>query len=842
MSRSTIDFGIDLGTTNSAIAILNGVTPEIIQNNDSRDITPSAVAFSEKGAIRVGERAKNMTIDKEDDAYVEFKREMGTEKVYEFKSSGKKLKPEELSAEVLKLLKTNVQQRCSGEEINAAVITVPAIFELHQCDATRRAAELAGLKDSPFLLEPVAAALAYGFQADSEKAFWLVYDFGGGTFDAALIKAEEGVINVVNHGGDNFLGGSDIDRALVDKVIVPKIVGEYGLKDFTRSNAGKGQRWRTFFALMKAAAERAKIDLSLRDSAQFEILNLDRYYPDLGFDSFECDITRNDVIQVAEPIIRRSVEISLRVLSEKNLTTSALDRVIIVGGPTLAPYFREMLHSGLNANLDTSVNPLTVVAKGAAVFAGTQKVNVKHRPVAIAGEYPIELKYKPVGGEADPIVAGRVSATNGSDVTGFTLELVNVQTHWRSGKITLQSEGTFMLNLLAEKGSRNTFSIELLDKAGVRQKPVPDQLTYTMGMVAPEQTLTKSVGVVRANNTVARFFEKGAGLPSESPLKKKWPDPFTTVRALKQGDPTAALIIPVVEGENDIGDRNRCLGSYKISGTQIKRDVPAGSEVEVTLKINQSRILTVCVYIPLLDEEFDLPPIDLIKTTRAEPQLRHECEAEFRRLAGMLEKADNADDSNIGRQLREIQCSDLLRDVKENLEAASGDSAAAEKCESRLLELQLKLDEIENTLKWPATVAEVKEWRGYLTNLVDQHGTVQHRDRAQELEEEIDEIVRKVQMDRIPRKLDQIQQLYYQILFTVPAFWVNQFQRMEKEKNKMTDQQKAERLFEMGRNYLSNNNVAGLQNVVRQLWDLTPREVVEEAQREAQRGLQSTLI
>ena len=204
MNRTTIDFGIDLGTTNSAIAVFTGNHGEptrIIKNttdgNDA-DITPSAVYINKKAALRVGLRAKNRIPDEDtgEDVHTEFKRQMGTDHVYSFKSSGENRKPEELSAEVLKSLRADVQQR-TGEVVEASVITVPAAFEAHQTHATLKAAQLAGFKASPLLQEPVAAALAYGFQVDQEKAYWLVYDFGGGTFDAAIIKSEEGAIPVL---------------------------------------------------------------------------------------------------------------------------------------------------------------------------------------------------------------------------------------------------------------------------------------------------------------------------------------------------------------------------------------------------------------------------------------------------------------------------------------------------------------------------------------------------------------------------------------------------------------------------------------------------------------------
>ena len=213
MNRTTIDFGIDLGTTNSAIAVLDGVEAKVIKSNLDTDITPSAVYIGRNGNVIIGSKAKSKLEDDRsvDDVYIEFKRRMGGDSTYSFKSAGLTKSPEELSAEILKSLKGNVQQRMD-EDIKAAVITIPAAFGAGQCVATKKAAELAGFVQCPLLQEPVAASLAYGFQANTEKrSFWLVFDFGGGTFDAAVMKAEDGDIQVVNHGGDNFLGGADID-------------------------------------------------------------------------------------------------------------------------------------------------------------------------------------------------------------------------------------------------------------------------------------------------------------------------------------------------------------------------------------------------------------------------------------------------------------------------------------------------------------------------------------------------------------------------------------------------------------------------------------------------------
>ena len=210
MARNTIDFGIDLGTTNSEIAVVDKGQVHVIRNGFRDEITPSAVRIDRKGSIIVGKLAFNQRVDDKENTHTQFKRLMGSQQILDFPNSGRHMKPEELSAEVLKSLRQDVLREI-GEEMTASVITIPALFEIPQCDATRRAAESAGITCSPLLQEPIAAALAYGFQAESLDGFLLVYDLGGGTFDASLIRTVEGRLRVIDHAGDNFLGGKDFD-------------------------------------------------------------------------------------------------------------------------------------------------------------------------------------------------------------------------------------------------------------------------------------------------------------------------------------------------------------------------------------------------------------------------------------------------------------------------------------------------------------------------------------------------------------------------------------------------------------------------------------------------------
>jgi molecular chaperone DnaK len=826
MNRTTIDFGIDFGTTNSAIAVFTGNHGEptkVIKNtsdgNDA-DITPSAVYINKKGALRVGRRAKDRIADEDEDVHIEFKRQMGTDYVYSFKSSRANRRPEELSAEVLKSLRADVQQR-TGEVVEASVITVPAAFELHQCDATRKAAQLAGFKESPLLQEPVAAALAYGFKLDQEKAYWLVYDFGGGTFDAAIIKSEEGTIHVAHHGGDNFLGGSNIDWAIVEKLIAPRVVDEFGLTDFTRGN----KKWGRAFAKLKRAAEIAKIDLSRNERATLETC---KFADDSGDEvEFECELTRDEVVGVAEPIILRSVDISRRVLKDQKLGKEAIKKVILVGGPTLAPYFRDILAAKLGIPLDHSVDPLTAVASGAAVFGGTQRLNARVTTPAVIGEFQLELAkaFKPVGLDSAPMVGGKVSGASTQDFTGFTLELVNSKTQWRSGKVSLKPDGVFVANLHAEQGERNTFSVELCDASGRKQKIKPDTLTYTIGVGGDvEQPLINSMGIALANNECDTLFEKGRGLPLKATMD------YVTTISLRQGRSEDVCRIPVVEGERDKADRNRFNGALEIRGDMIRRDLPAGSEVEVTLRMDESRILTVTAYVPALDEEFGWK----VEMQRHQPNpddLKRDYEAEMKRFRDVKSRAAATGGETAARLVEEVEASPLAQDVKETLAAAKADPTAALQGEKRLLELKLQLDEAADALEWPALVAESRDWLGYLRKVADQHASSKQKQKADDLAAEVEEIIRDHKPDRLRKRIEQIVRLYHEIVMSQPGWWVYQFQRMDEQQEAMSDQAKAGKLVGQGRDCISKNNATGLQNVVRQLWDLLPDETVEEAKR-----------
>ena len=375
MTRQTIDYGIDLGTTNSSVAVLVGTTAEVVPNRYGSSFTPSAVWFDKRGKLYVGQEAKARYIDDEENTGVEFKLRMGEPWKKTFQRSGVALLPEEMSAEVLKSLRIDVQTN-KGEDPRAAVVTVPAAFELPQCEATRRAAELAGLTLSPLLQEPVAAALAHGFQTASNKVFWLVYDFGGGTFDAAVIQVRDGVIQVVNHAGDNYLGGKNIDWDIVEKLLMPKLVSERPLAGFSRQNP----KWLSALAKLKGKAEEAKIQVS-RTQRPTEIWIEDLCRDDRGETiDFTFELQPAELQRITAPWVARSISLCKLALHDKGLSGRDIEKVIMVGGSSLFSWLQEELARKLGARLDLSIDPMTVVARGAAVFAGTQRLDAPDAP------------------------------------------------------------------------------------------------------------------------------------------------------------------------------------------------------------------------------------------------------------------------------------------------------------------------------------------------------------------------------------------------------------------------------------------------------------------------------
>jgi molecular chaperone DnaK len=283
------------------------------------------------------------------------------------------------------------------------------------------------------------------------------------------------------------------------------------------------------------------------------------------------------------------------------------------------------------------------------------------------------------------------------------------------------------------------------------------------------------------------------------------------------------LPIPVIEGEQPLADRNRWVGELRITGKDVARDLPVGSEIEVTLQVDESRIVTVNAYVPMLDKEF-AATLQLRAHGRDIGALRDDFAAEMSRFDEVKSKAEVAGGEAAKTLIQATEASEVMREVQELL-AGNGDPDAAAKCEKRLLELKIKLDEASNELRWPSLVAEAREWAGYLAEMDKEQKSDALHKRCVALTSEIDRLIGIRASDDLRQKIDQARALWFEIAMSQPAFWVYQHQELEKRVAEMKDKARANKLLEQGRAFVSQNNATGLQNVVRELWNLLPDDV-----------------
>lgn len=709
-------------------------------------------------------------------------------------------------------------QTDKGEELTAAVITVPAAFELKQCAATQKAASLAGFTISLLLQEPVAAALAYGFQEESEKHLWLVYDFGGGTFDAAIIQVRDGVIQVVNHAGDNFLGGRDIDWDIVEKVFVPVLARQQRLTRFERGN----DKWTAAFAKLKHFAEQAKIDVSrTREPQAVWIENVCQDDSGNPFD-FEFQLTPEALQEVLTPHVTKSLNLCKQALKEKRLTGENISNVLMVGGTSLIPWLRDQVAKELKAPLDFHVDPMTVVAQGAAIYAGTLRLPDSGSVSIPAGAYRVQLEHDLVGCDVETEIAGRVEHPRNESLKSHTIEITETQSLWRSGRIPVSEKGNFETTVLAERGRQCEFRLDLRDGAGRSIPVVPPSFTYRVGVEFDGATLIHSLGVAMANNQVDTLVKKGTALPSRSRSIHR------TAVGFQRGSGDSQFKIPVVEGENlGRADRNRLVGLLEIPLTEIRRDLPAGSEVEITLRIDGSRLITTEAYIPVLDQNFKVT-LNLETKGPGVSELRDNLRRERDRLEETKKKVARTTDAGAEEALQRVEQEQMVDQVDRLLSAAEGDAGAVPECETRIRALRVALDQAEDSLQWPALVAEANDNLATARRNVEQWGDAREKAHLQALEADLQRAIESRDPDRLRQQSAELSSLGIVVLTRQDGFWIGYFQHLEERESLMKDAAQASQLFSQGRRAINANDIDGLRAVIRQLVSLLPAEEQEK--------------
>ncbi|AEB76507.1 molecular chaperone DnaK [Clostridium botulinum] len=430
--------GIDLGTTNSCVSVMEGGSPVVIPNAEGARTTPSVVAFKEDGERLVGQVAKRQAITNPDKTIISIKRHMGTD--YRVDIDGKKYSPEEISAMILQKLKADAEAYL-GETVTEAVITVPAYFNDSQRQATKNAGKIAGLDVKRIINEPTAASLAYGLDKMDKSHKIFVYDLGGGTFDVSILELGDGVFEVKATNGNTKLGGDDFDQKIMD----------YIAETFKAENGIDLRNDKMALQRLKEAAEKAKIELS---SSTKTNINLPFITADAtGPKHIDMDLTRAKFEEISADLVQATIEPMKKALTDAELTINDIDKIVLVGGSTRIPAVQEAVQKFTGKEPSKGVNPDEVVAMGAAVQAGVLTGEVKD--ILLLDVTPLTLGIETMGGVATPLIErnttiptrkSQIFSTAADNQTSVDIHIVQGERKMASDNKTL---GRFQLSGIA---------------------------------------------------------------------------------------------------------------------------------------------------------------------------------------------------------------------------------------------------------------------------------------------------------------------------------------------------------------------------------------------------------
>jgi len=829
----TVDYGIDLGTTNSCIARWEGGSVRVFQNNDQMNVTPSAVHIMKTGRVIVGRRAYAALLTDPDNVSIEFKRWMGQKDRKRFPAAQRELSAEELSAEVLKSLREDVRRQ-TGADVTTGVITVPAAFGALQCEATARAAALAGLQEAPLLQEPIAAAIGYGARPGSVNQRWLVFDLGGGTLDIAVVSTREGRLNVLEHRGNNLLGGKDIDRSIVEHVFFPALEASYDLRA-TGSQAARSM----LLPRLRIKAEEAKIDLSTDTQVVISLFDLGK--DDSGEPiEMEVSLTRAQLEGLMEPLLEKCCILAKEALAGARLAGTDLDRILLVGGPTQSPLLRTMLSARLGAPVDFSADPMTVVGRGAAVYASTLETTRNSATSAVTTTpdcVHLKLAYDPVSAEPHSTVAGRVV-----DTTRYIeIKLDTEGGLWTSGWMKLK-EGFFEISAPLKEGDITTFWVYARDERGQLLETDTPEFRVRHGLVpsAPPLPHTLSVEVVNPGGKPAldSVFSKGTPLPAEKTVK------YRATHALAPDKADSDIAIKLWEGEFlDDPDANDWVGNVLLLHDGVRRSVPEGAEIEVTIRVDESRKTTVDAFVPHLNQHFSGHLYVAQREEQDFANLSQTVASETQKYRERLEELErtSSDEST------QTELEDLRRDLDDLDARAPSPSSTQGKADPddsrRIVEdsktVRGRLGRLERRAaadRSPVETTQFVELVEMAEQVVGQFGTSLEKQQLAMLRRELERAASKGDGKAIQRATTEIEALRWRVLFKHDWFWREIFDSLCEPNTPFVNPAEAQTLITKGQAAVSGGDGEGLREVVRGLWKLQPKGNAEAARERAVRS------
>ncbi len=818
---SMINFGIDLGTTNSLIAKFEKGAVEIFKNpNGFKETLPSVVGFR-NDRILIGDQARTYVERDPKNVVSRFKRKIGTTESFKIKTLNQSKTPTELSAFLLKELKTFIH---TGEVPEAIVITVPASFDMVQANATKETGYQAGFKQVVLLQEPIAASLAYANKEkslDLKNSQWIVYDLGGGTFDVALVRIVGDELKVVDHEGDNYLGGTDFDALIVEKLIVPQLEKKGHFTDLLAQLKSAKGRYNALWYSLLHRAEEAKIELSSRTSSEIDLSRNNLVDEDGKSIDDYLSVTRSEFESIITEAINSTADMLKKILTRNSLRPQDLKFILMVGGSTYIPFVRKRIEELLGIPVNTGIDPTNAIAVGAAYFAATKEINFgtksSDKP-AEPGGLRLKVSYRRTSQESEELFAAKVEG----DIDGLLYRITRNDGGYDSGLKKVTSRITEDLPL--QKDAYNFFSLTVYNNSNMPVLTNSIQIAQGKYSVAGQLLPEDLSLVIDDRNTgdpkLRQIFARNSVLPAKV---GKTVDASKTIAHSSDDE----IRIIVVEGPSEnYFSANKMVGHLLIPGKKLTKDILRGTEIDLTFEVSESRDLHVTAYVGPSGPEFSQIFAPTNRDVSVKP-LIEEIQLLETRLENEKEEARRNENYEVEEKLEKLLAP--VQKLHGEVMLLSFDDTTDDryKLEDRKRKIAQELHQLTAGKQVERLRNEYRALKDEVIAAVNQSGKDHERHQLNEVIVREHTFVNSTKPQKLEEAMEELRYISFEILQRTPAFLVDWFQHLVSKSEEFVDPLHASSLIEDGKRYLASKEYEKLREVNFLLYDLLPQKEKE---------------
>ena len=823
--------GIDLGTSNSAIVGNDGGQLRLFKTSDGYDVLPSAIMIH-RGAMFVGKRAYDQEAFSPENVAKRFKRMMGTNTLIKFSSAGREMSPEEASTEILKTLIAQARMTAGEFQIEGTIITIPAAFNQMQVEATMRAARDAGIDKIGLLQEPIAAAMATIADRRKKNAAlndgqFLVYDLGGGTFDAAIVQSVGGTVNVIAHTGINMLGGADFDRTIVNTIVRTWLSENFDLPQ----DLQKDPAYQRVLRIAAFSAEKAKIELSTQPTStiftdESQIGTRDRAGREIYLD---IPLTRSQVEALILDQLDRSIEECRSLLNSNGYSPSDIDRLIFIGGPTYMPIVRSQVTQQLGISADLDTDPMTAVAAGAAIFAESRDWSsgpskAKPSRASTRTEGPINIEYRYPERTADEKI--RIMIKPAADLAEKEYRLqIDSDMGWTSGQLPLDGTDSISDVPVARRGD-NQFRITVFAADGIpiaqaETRFIIKRIDAAAGSAPATHTIAVKVvedGTSSGGNTLDVLIEKGHPLPA------KGNKDYRAAKELTASD-KGHLDFEVYQMESGATDPNVNLhvGAFRIVSTDLEPGdvIRKGDRIRVFWTLDENGLLDCALQIDSIGRRFAIGKMftDQGAKKNFEGKEGEELassvldltQAELNQLRDAL--GDRAGDEAAELQSRiERQREDLNKSYE--AEDRRSITEEARSIRQEISKIKDKPEHIGDLLR-----AEIESIRSYFDTAIRPSSNPSVGEKFDRLAQQAKESALLGNIEDAKHSISEMRYVAHDELKKQPDFLINNFRGLARERHLAVDKTLHDRLVETGNACIERKDLNALQSATNQIVD-----------------------